>query len=382
MEKKYYELCNYTDGMYSIKALVDIPEHGVKAGDLGGKIAGYKNLAQDGSWIEWGAEVFAEALVSGGALVKSGSIIRDSAFVCGKNTVVEAVEMVQYAAVLEGSCVKSASIYGWTVIRGGTIVLGHAGFGRSTVVVGSLIEASTSISDSYIEKSHIFPGARVQGARIEGSNIRERVVIYGSICRKYSFSDRSKIDWSSENSGLAIISNSTIDKYEKVTDGIISQRGESYVENVEDIAKMRRMISYTEARKYEIDFGSPTAMTRPNSLVFPIRALVDIPKHRVKAGDLGGKVAGYHCLCTDPSDSSWIEKGAIVSEDATVFDGAFVRSGAVLRDGARVSGRDTIIGSKAEVYGRSSILGGHIGSGTYKGAAVVDGDGTLLIDED
>ena len=123
MEMKYYKLCNYTDGIH-IMALVDIPEHGVKAGDLGGIVEGYKNLAQDGSWIEWGAEVSAEALVSGGALVKSGSRICDSARVCGKDTVVEAVRMVQYAAVLEGSCVKSASIYGWTVIRGGLNSLG------------------------------------------------------------------------------------------------------------------------------------------------------------------------------------------------------------------------------------------------------------------
>lgn len=382
MEKKYYELCNYADGMYHIMALVDIPEHGVKAGDLGGKVEGYKNLAQDGSWIERGAKVSAEALVSDGALVKSGSRICDSARVCGKNTVVEAVEMVQNTAVLEGSCVKSASIYGWTVIRGGAIVLGPAGFGQSTVVVDSFIEVSTNIRDSYIEKSHIFSGARVWGARIEGSNIRERANICGSISRERDLFDCSKIDWSSENSGLAIIFNSTIDRYEKVTDGIISQRGESYVKNVEDIAGKRRMISYTGAKKYEIDFESPTAMTRPNFLVFPIRALVDIPEHGVKAGDLGGKVTGYHCLCTDPSDSSWIEKGAIASECATVFDGALVKSGAVLRNGVRVSGRNTIIGSEAKVYGRSSILGGHIDSGTYEGAVVVNGDGTVLIDED
>ncbi|MCR5572458.1 MAG: hypothetical protein K6F57_01640 [Candidatus Saccharibacteria bacterium] len=380
MEEKYYELRNCPDGMH-IMALVDIPEHGVKAGDLGGKVGGYKNLAQDGSWIEWGAEVSAEALVSGGALVKSGSRICDSARVCGKNTVVEAVEMMQHAAVLEGSCVKSASIYGWTVIEGGSIVLGHTGFSQSTVVVGSFIEASTEISDSYIEKSHIFSGATVRGARIEGSNIRERANICGSIWLERGLFGCSKIDWSLKNSSL-VISNSTIGEYEKVTDGIISQRGESYVENVEDIAEMRRMISYTGPRKYEIDFESPTAMTRPNFLVFPIRALVDIPEHGVKAGDFGGKVTGYHCLCADPSDSSWIEKGAIVSECAMVFGGALVKSGAVLRNGVRVSGRNTIIGSEAKVYGRSSILGGHIDSGTYEGAVVVNSDGTVLIDED
>ena len=380
MEKKYYELCNCPDGMH-IMALVDIPEHGVKAGDLGGKVEGYKNLAQDGSWIERGAEVSAEALVSDGALVKSGSRIRDFARVCDKNTVVEAVNMVQHAAVLEGSCVKSASIYGWTVIRGGSIVLGPAGFSQSTVIVDSFIEASTEISDSYIVESHIFSGAEVRGARIEGSNIRERANIFGSIWLERGLLGCRKIDWSLKNSGL-VISNSTVNRYEEVTDGIISQRGESYVENVENIAEIRRMISYTGAKKYEIDFESPTAMTQPNSLVFPIRALVDIPKHGVKAGDLGGKVTGYHCLCTDPSDSSWIEEGAIASERATVFDGALVKSGVVLRSGVRVSGRNTIIGGEAKVRGRSSILGGHINSGTYEGAVVVDGDGTVLIDED
>ena len=73
---------------YRPRALRDIPEHGIAAGDLGGKIAGEHNLSQSGaSWITFQAEVSGnarvedDALVSGRAKLQQYAIARDRAVV-------------------------------------------------------------------------------------------------------------------------------------------------------------------------------------------------------------------------------------------------------------------------------------------------------------
>jgi hypothetical protein len=54
--------------LYRIKALVDMPLHGVKTGDLGGFIEKYENL-QGNAWVSDDAQVFGNAKVSGYARV-------------------------------------------------------------------------------------------------------------------------------------------------------------------------------------------------------------------------------------------------------------------------------------------------------------------------
>lgn len=63
-----------------IRALRDIPAHGVKAGDLGGYVESECNLEQgSNAWVAEMAKVIGDARVSGDALVSGQARVMDSA---------------------------------------------------------------------------------------------------------------------------------------------------------------------------------------------------------------------------------------------------------------------------------------------------------------
>lgn len=79
----------------------DIPEHGVKKGDLGGWIESEENLSQDGCcWIGDEATVCANAKVEHGAIVRGHAAVVGDAWVQGRATV------DGYAVVSEGAWIK------------------------------------------------------------------------------------------------------------------------------------------------------------------------------------------------------------------------------------------------------------------------------------
>ena len=81
---KKYELTNETktlaDGtvLHRIRALRDIPRHGVKAGDLGGLVEEENNLSQDGD-----ACVSDDARVSGDACIFGDACVYGDAYISG-----------------------------------------------------------------------------------------------------------------------------------------------------------------------------------------------------------------------------------------------------------------------------------------------------------
>ena len=83
-----YELTDRTatapDGstLYRIRALRDLPHHGVKAGDLGGYVAGARNLAGN-AWVTGRAWVYGNARVSGAAWVFGDARVSGAARVYG-----------------------------------------------------------------------------------------------------------------------------------------------------------------------------------------------------------------------------------------------------------------------------------------------------------
>lgn len=65
---------------YRIRALRDIPQRGVKAGDLGGYVEGEHNLDQnDDSWVYGNARVYGKARVYGNARVYDDSWVSGKA---------------------------------------------------------------------------------------------------------------------------------------------------------------------------------------------------------------------------------------------------------------------------------------------------------------
>ncbi|MBR6133984.1 hypothetical protein IKQ38_00705 [Candidatus Saccharibacteria bacterium] len=91
--KKKYEFTGeqkHYDGitLNRIRALVNIPKYGVKAGDLGGWIQSENNLSQDGQcWVSGNAWVFAEGCVYGDALVSDNTWVYGYAQVSGNAVV-------------------------------------------------------------------------------------------------------------------------------------------------------------------------------------------------------------------------------------------------------------------------------------------------------
>ena len=70
--------------LHRIRALMDIPRFGVKAGELGGFVEGENNLSQDGNaWVSGDSRVYGNALVSGNAFVSGDARVYGDAFVFG-----------------------------------------------------------------------------------------------------------------------------------------------------------------------------------------------------------------------------------------------------------------------------------------------------------
>lgn len=147
--------------------------------------------------------------------------------------------------------------------------------------------------------------------------------------------------------------------------------------------------------------------------LYRIKALIDIPLHNVKAGDLGGYVENEYVLSHE--GSCWVGGDAVavhpanrnypedfsVRHDALVTDNAFVR--AVIRSNAKVSGNAKVfveLASDCEISGNSEFLSGEIdGKCTLRGKVkiihavincwresssrvVIDGDFTINNNED
>lgn len=86
---KKYELTGETKEiggvtLHRIRALIDIPEHDVKAGDLGGWIEAERNLSQNGeAWVTGSACVTGKAWVTDSAWVTGEALVTGSARVIG-----------------------------------------------------------------------------------------------------------------------------------------------------------------------------------------------------------------------------------------------------------------------------------------------------------
>jgi hypothetical protein len=70
--------------LYRIRALIDIPSHGVKVGDVGGWVESEDNLSHEGeAWIRDSARVYGSALIAENALVTGEAHVSGRAVVFG-----------------------------------------------------------------------------------------------------------------------------------------------------------------------------------------------------------------------------------------------------------------------------------------------------------
>lgn len=196
-EGKKYILTDYTcqvDGqtLYRIRAVKSFP--GVKAGELGGYVAGEHNLSQYGnSWIQTDSKVFNLAYVGDNAIVRK-SIMYGNAKAIENCRV---IHTTMYGdSIIKGFAISNNSyIYHKSVICGESRVSGHLAF-------EGIIKDKVFIKD---------PGARITGIGIEISDevqISENVKIDGHA----KIRGRSRIMGNSEITDYAEISGEAIIK--------------------------------------------------------------------------------------------------------------------------------------------------------------------------
>lgn len=118
--------------------------------------------------------------------------------------------------------------------------------------------------------------------------------------------------------------------------------------------------------------------------LYRIRALIDIQKHGVKKGDLGGWVETEENLSQDGAawigglasvyDAAQVCDGALVSGSALVYEAARISGLAQVCDGAQVSGA-AVVRETARVSGAALVSGSAVVSGSARvgGKAVVSG---------
>ena len=135
--------------LYRIQALVDIPSTPVKAGDLGGWVAGEHNLSQEGNaWVYGNALVYGDAKVYGNAEVWGNAEVYGNAKVYGNAEVCGNAEVFGYAVVCGNAVVcgyakvyGNAKVYGYAKVYGNAEVCGNAWvFGDAKVYYGEIFK--------------------------------------------------------------------------------------------------------------------------------------------------------------------------------------------------------------------------------------------------
>jgi len=118
--------------LYRIQATVDMPQHGVKAGDLGGFVESYENLlgnawVADNAKVFDNARVFENAKVFGNAQVSGNARVFENAQVYGNARVSENAKVYGNALVYRNALITdNSTVYGNARVYGNVQVYGDA----------------------------------------------------------------------------------------------------------------------------------------------------------------------------------------------------------------------------------------------------------------
>jgi UDP-3-O-[3-hydroxymyristoyl] glucosamine N-acyltransferase len=176
---------------YRLQALLDIPDHGVKAGDLGGYVTEKNALSHLGScWIG------GEAQVIGHVTIKENAYITDYAVVNNPNVhhydliITNNVKISERATVMATKTLKSSSIVDYVHIYGDAYVNEVYSISGTTEIYGNAyIDKARYMANSNIsDNSRVGENADLSQAAISGnSQIGESVNIKYSVISGDSF---------------------------------------------------------------------------------------------------------------------------------------------------------------------------------------------------
>jgi len=148
---KKYELIDVNDSFYRIRALIDIPRHGVKAGDLGGRVQSESNLSHEGDcWIEQGGGACQSARIKGNAILQGRSIVSDYARVSG-SAIINSSALYENSFISGNAVVTSCCAQGSSVIRGNARIKGLFLKGRCNLYGDTFIEIPKGYINSVID---------------------------------------------------------------------------------------------------------------------------------------------------------------------------------------------------------------------------------------
>ncbi len=137
--------------LYRVAALVDIPRHGVKAGDLGGYVESEKSLSHYGdAWVGGNARVFKDARVKDNALVTDDAELKQKAKALENVVISGTSELSQWSVATGNAQVAGASKMSWHSRADGNACLNGASLLMHTHVTGDTVifgEAPLSETD-------------------------------------------------------------------------------------------------------------------------------------------------------------------------------------------------------------------------------------------
>jgi carbonic anhydrase/acetyltransferase-like protein (isoleucine patch superfamily) len=177
---------------YRLKALRDIPEHGVKAGDLGGYVNNKKILSHEGScWIGENAKVVDRVFVTGDAYIGGNALIRCSltdlkivikdhakihgdAYIVSHRTVPTQITTIKDSAEIYGSpkIISALEISGNSKIYGNAQLQGARVMGNSEVYDDAILNKGSRIIDTILNGlAEVGEGERLRNGKLDTSGI-------------------------------------------------------------------------------------------------------------------------------------------------------------------------------------------------------------------
>jgi hypothetical protein len=184
--------------LHRIKALVDIPRHGVKAGDLGGYVANHHILSQlEDCWVGGQAVAWGNTNVMGNALVGGDAILFGASD--DFRLVVIGNAKVDGSAVVETTEGFSCPDYGNSLIDEDVHIFGNA-YIRNTIQIfgSSQIYGNAQINDA----NYIYGEAKIYGGAflLGGNSVSGNVEIFGktTIGKQTIISGKSRIGTSGQ----------------------------------------------------------------------------------------------------------------------------------------------------------------------------------------
>ena len=254
---KKYKLLPKEEGekLHRIVALIDIPEYGVKAGDIGGFIASEANLSHDGKcWVKDDAKVFQDARVV------QNAVIFDRAVASGTVSIAELASVGDDVIIRDHCSVFGQSrLRGCVIMKQNSFVYGSASVSGNVSLSGAcrifdrvVISTSKDLRRTFIDGSVTICGdaALYNAAEIYGNS----TLIKGSTRLNIGAKIHSQHDFITIGPGLHSGSDLTaykkldgtvwfaVDRFDGQIDPLLKMINEKHGEDPESFCHYQKMV--------------------------------------------------------------------------------------------------------------------------------------------